>query len=828
MNAWLFLAALLVGTMATMDHLAPVPESPDTRSGRSLLVGPPGRLFVLLLDSLRWETAMNPAIMPRLAALRSEGAFGKFIPSRDAVTVPALRVAFSGRERTSLFGFVENLRHRDGGVESLFSEAHAAGLRVVAYSDGSFDQFGSGNLEHLANTRVDENDKLGAWEHTTEVEVFRDALDDFRSGRHDVVVAHLTYTDHASHELMGTTTSRYAAFWRGVDELVAAAAETVRSDETLVVMGDHGHDMRGDHLLGLDVPTAGVYRGPAYRAGVDLGTLSNAAHRYLASAGLHLAVAPTAIARPVQALAPPIDPEYLAPAPPQPAAGIPAERRSGALALAALVAVLGIVWAALLLVPVSWPAVVAAWLAAAPLAAPALLPWGALAGAVAGLAWLAAVRPWSIRPAASVVVAAVAVGVALLFYAYGANVLNSLPMLHPRPGVIAVWLGVLAVACVIARRWGAGVASWGVLAATLFLLPPTLYEYGAPGAMGPAWLVWLAVQLVPRRGRPLTPSRAQLVLFLSAALIVSQFCMPDARSFVFYRWKLSAARHVPHWWNLLALASLAIVFVDPGRRLRRVAIGARSLVVGLAAAAAVTALHSGYYSLGRTGVACAALLAIAGALLRAPAWHDLRRMAWLAAGLVAIRALIDVPPESYLWADAFLALVLLSADLACVTSASSAPSRQAFLLVMGALAVGWSLFTWSISRLEWHFLYAWLGAEYVERSVPLLLPLILARFAIPLALVRFVLAERFGDATPPVRVASLFGGAKALTVVLVAAGAGWVSVETDVYLSAAHQAAVWLVVLLGLGLHLPARARPVTVLATTAPLAARSDIETAA
>jgi hypothetical protein len=304
--------------------------------------------------------------------------------------------------------------------------------------------------------------------------------------------------------------------------------------------------------------------------------------------------------------------------------------------------------------------------------------------------------------------------------------------------------------------------------------------------------------------------------------------MPDARSFIFYRWKLSAARHVPHWWSLLALASLAIVFVDPGRRLRNVAIGARSLVVGVVAAAAITALHSGAYELGRAGVVCAALLAIAGALLRTPAWHDLRRTAWLAAGLVAMHALIDVPPESYLWADAFLALALLSADLAFVTSPSSAPSRQAFLLVMGVLAVGWSLFTWSISRLEWHFLYAWFGAEYVERSVPLLLPLILARFAIPLALVRFVLAERFGDAAPPVRVASLVGGAKALTVVIVAAGAGWVSVETDVYMSAAHQAAVWLVALVGLGLHLPARGWPATVPATAAQRAARGGIETAA
>jgi hypothetical protein len=43
-----------------------------------------------------------------------------------------------------------------------------------------------------------------------------------------------------------------------------------------------------------------------------------------------------------------------------------------------------------------------------------------------------------------------------------------------------------------------------------------------------------------------------------------------------------------------------------------------------------------------------------------------------------------------------------------------------------------------------------------------------------------------------------------------------------------HQAAVWLVVLVGLGLHLPTRARPVSLPATIAPAAARSGIESAA
>jgi hypothetical protein len=114
------------------------------------------------------------------------------------------------------------------------------------------------------------------------------------------------------------------------------------------------------------------------------------------------------------------------------------------------------------------------------------------------------------------------------------------------------------------------------------------------------------------------------------------------------------------------------------------------------------------------------------------------------------------------------------------------------------MAVGWSIFTWSISQLEWGFLYDWLDAATVERHAAFLWPLILARFAIPLLIVRFVFAERFGRRLAPLRGAWVFVGVKALTVVLVACGAGWVSVETDVYLSAAHQGTVWLIVMGGL------------------------------
>src|SRR5262249_30874490 len=73
----------------------------------------------------------------------------------------------------------------------------------------------------------------------------------------------------------------YRERFRAADAMVAAMDRAVPSDETLVVMGDHGHDAKGRHSFGLDVPTFAVYRGARFQRAHDLGTTPIREHRYL-------------------------------------------------------------------------------------------------------------------------------------------------------------------------------------------------------------------------------------------------------------------------------------------------------------------------------------------------------------------------------------------------------------------------------------------------------------------------------------------------------------------------------------------------------------------
>ena len=239
------------------------------------------RAFVLLLDSLRYQTVTNAAIMPRSVALRGTAVTARVTPTRDAITVPSIRAAFSGRDSTSLLGFVRNFVKRSTGMESIFTQLAAQGRHAAVFSDGAFDQFG----EHVFESFENEEDAPDEWR--AQNAALDHALQLFRAGKHDLVVVHVTYTDHTAHEL-GIADPEYRKRFGRVDEMVARVAAAIPPGDTFVLLGDHGHDAAGRHALGLDVPTFALYRGPRERAGVDLGTISIRDHRYLMGYALGL------------------------------------------------------------------------------------------------------------------------------------------------------------------------------------------------------------------------------------------------------------------------------------------------------------------------------------------------------------------------------------------------------------------------------------------------------------------------------------------------------------------------------------------------------------
>ncbi|HEX7668265.1 MAG TPA: alkaline phosphatase family protein [Polyangiaceae bacterium] len=277
-----FVVVLVVGGIAALDSLTGPRELPRPAApvGVERAPGPHGRMLVLLVDSLRWETATDPRLMPNLVALRAGATFGKVKPTRDAVTVPCIRAAFTGEDRTRVLGFVSNFLKRSVGVDSLFTDLAHDGRRAVALSDSAFAQFGGVGLETRSNGDDGPNEVRDQNEAVGRAIALYAARDPRLGAAYAVTVIHLTYTDHVAHE-QGVGSREYEARFLAADREIARLSAAVAPEDTLVVMGDHGHDANGRHAFGLDVPTIALYRGSAFQRGYDLGTLSIRDHRYL-------------------------------------------------------------------------------------------------------------------------------------------------------------------------------------------------------------------------------------------------------------------------------------------------------------------------------------------------------------------------------------------------------------------------------------------------------------------------------------------------------------------------------------------------------------------
>ncbi len=242
-----------------------------------------GRTLALIFDGLRLETALDTTLMPNLQALRRRGAHAELETVYEGFSVPAIRAAFSGIARTSLFSVVQNFHHADLGVESVFSQLRDRNRRSAVMDYGHFKQFGNVyddlHPEPLPGEDMYARDRRG----------FDSTLAWYAGGRYDLVVGHYESTDWVAHQ-HGIFAAEYATEYRVADSLIGVAARALAPGDHLVVFGDHGHNATGEHKTGMDIPSVVVAVGPAFRSGHDMGVLPISNLRYLFAAALGLPV----------------------------------------------------------------------------------------------------------------------------------------------------------------------------------------------------------------------------------------------------------------------------------------------------------------------------------------------------------------------------------------------------------------------------------------------------------------------------------------------------------------------------------------------------------
>ena len=217
------------------------------------------RMFILLIDSFRYQTASDPELMPNLDEFKKNSTYGYMQSSVDAVTAPALKVIFTGVDRFSIFAAAQNWMQGDVKVRSILTQLSEANVTISCYSDYVFRQFGNDitNYHEMYYKGPVEWAKL-------ERKAVQSAYKDYMDREHDIVIMHLLQPHHIA-QSEGIKTDNYRKAFQEADNVIKMVDAAIPEDEYLIVMGDHGHDETGRHSFGLDVPTFFSIRGPGFK-----------------------------------------------------------------------------------------------------------------------------------------------------------------------------------------------------------------------------------------------------------------------------------------------------------------------------------------------------------------------------------------------------------------------------------------------------------------------------------------------------------------------------------------------------------------------------------
>jgi len=756
------------------------------------------RVFCYVIDSLRFETAVDPAIMPNLVRLRAEGAWARVESGFNSGSAAALRDAFTGRENAAVVAAVATLIRSDGGGESLFHQMSAAGITSATYSAGFFRQFGEAVTREvdlgLATTPSLEQQE----EHVLA------AVAAFASGEFDFVLGHLAHgTDHAAHDL-GVGTPAYAAVFRRADALIPVIRSRLPPGVTFLVTGDHGHDLAGRHGVGLDVPTVTVYLGPRFRRGVDLGSVPIMSHRYLLSQALQLPLQ-------TQGYVGRYLPDALEPGtgpPPPRAENAPVDRGDAKAWIWFYLSAFGMLW--FNLVCRAWSPFdfshgreVALWLAVVPLFVRGSWQVPLAAAVLAGLLFLHArlasagqfVR-WGVLPV-----------VALLgLREWGRVLLAARPWLDALPprALAVYWVVALMAGVALATRARRTRVMAVIFGVPALLFPQTHYHYGFPGTLAPLMVCWFAFFLASLlrdgawRARGVAARDALRLSVVAAILLVllQPLASPWAVAGSFERWQallpgLSADDLV--YFGACAFIGLLVAFFPSRPRWTELLPGVALIGLLLPMASRVWVPDFDLWS----KIALSTFAGWAGF-----AWW--RRSAARVFGLAFLFLLyfdfVALTPRNFLETAVMIgALALCAQFVAWFPQRENTAADAIVLAAFGVMIAGWASMRWSVTHIEWHAIYEWTTREAFEANVVWFVPWIALKGLVPWGIMIWCLRDRL-HAFGPFPAAPLFAifAAKTLAMTMVNTGLGTADTFNRSYLEAACALGVMTILFLGL------------------------------
>jgi hypothetical protein len=143
---------------------------------------------------------------------------------------------------------------------SIFEVLHRQGYKIGSHSTYAWKQF-----QHAFSWKFFQGMVIP--KGYTDYVPTRGSIELMKEKDFDVMITALGHLDKVSHKY-GPGSKEYIEEAARSDDCVRMMFEALPEGWNFMVFGDHGHDLMGRHVPGLDIPAGYVYYGPAFKKGV--------------------------------------------------------------------------------------------------------------------------------------------------------------------------------------------------------------------------------------------------------------------------------------------------------------------------------------------------------------------------------------------------------------------------------------------------------------------------------------------------------------------------------------------------------------------------------
>jgi len=202
------------------------------------------QVVVVLIDGLRLDTSLDESVMPTLASLRKVGASAVMHSRAPSYSAPSYSVIFTGAWQSLSDGPAFNLEYADIPVwtqDNLFSAVKRAGGTSAISGYNWFEKL-------VPQDTLSASYYTPGEDNAADRAVVDAALPWIAAGDTQLILVHIDQVDYAGHHEGGARSQNWQAAANRSDGMLAEILERMDlSQDTLLVISDHGHILMGGH-----------------------------------------------------------------------------------------------------------------------------------------------------------------------------------------------------------------------------------------------------------------------------------------------------------------------------------------------------------------------------------------------------------------------------------------------------------------------------------------------------------------------------------------------------------------------------------------------------